>query len=102
MSDRFPPCEVFGLPELEHRVQFALVFLLDGDFSPQLVDAVEEGIELIEVFLRDRVELVVVARAHPTVSPRNASPVVLTRSTTASTRYCSKSMPPSSLIMVLR
>ena len=51
LSDRFPSREVFGLPELEHRVQLALVFLLDGDFAPQLVDVVEEGIEPVEVLL---------------------------------------------------
>ena len=39
---------------------------------------------------------------HPTVSPSHTAPVVLTRSTTASTRNCSGSTPPSWLIPVLR
>ena len=41
-----------------------------------LVDVVEEGEELVVFALRDRVELVVVARAQPTVRPRKTVPVV--------------------------
>ena len=44
---------------------------------------VEEGEELVILLLRDRVELVVVTLAQPTVRPSKAVAVVFTRSTTA-------------------
>ena len=73
-----------------------------GDFELGLIHVVEEGEKLVILSLRDRVELVVVALAQPIVRPRNTVPVVLTRSTTDSTRNCSMSIPPSWLIGVLR
>ena len=44
----------------------------------------------------------VVALVQPIVKPRKTVPVVLTRSMIESTRNCSRSMPPSSLMGVLR
>ena len=60
-----------------------------------LVGVVEVREQLVELALRDRVVLVIVTARAPTSGREIAAPVVATRSTTASTRYCSKSMPPS-------
>ena len=86
-SDRVAPGQLLGRGELELG----------------LVDVVEEGEELVILALRDRVVLVVVALGSSRPSGRGRrSPVVFTRSTTDSTRNCSRSIPPSWLIGVLR
>ena len=63
---------------------------------------VEDGEEPEVFFLRDGVVLVVVALAQPIVVPIQTDIVVLTRSTTATLRYSSRSEPPSLLVCVLR
>ena len=53
-----------------------------------MIHAGERGVQAVVVALRDRIELVIVAPAQPTVRPRNASPVARIISSTVSARIC--------------
>ena len=67
-----------------------------------LVVVVQEGEQPVVLFLRDRVELVVVALGTLDRQAEDALAEASMRSNIASMRNCSGSMPPSSLIIELR
>ena len=74
----------------------------EGSVNIDLIRVIEEREELVKLFLLHRIVLVVVAlrAAQSQSEPHRADS--LARSTTCSTRNCSRLTPPSRFVSVLR
>ena len=87
------------------RQDLKLIARTDSQSGCDAVDIlliIEESEKLVIIKLGQRIEFVIVALSASTVRPSHTAPVVFTRSTTASTRNCSASVPPSWFTSVLR
>ncbi len=98
---RVQPRHCFFLGGVGNRQQRRHVAALLG-INALVARAVEEGEELVELALRDRVVLVVMAPAQPIVRPMNTVAVVSTRSTAFSIRHSSSIEPASVTVRLLR